>query len=90
MRINSIGPTFKGDGDVIIRYNDGANAKNQYVNNIVSRVMDDLRKERISTTVNYCPDRIEISSPPKKMISALAKTNLICRIQRGSKLKLIV
>ncbi len=90
MRVNNVSPTFKGEGDVYIRYNDGKNAKNPFVNNELLKLMEDLRKEHISAAVAFKNDVIEIVSPSQKMIDALADTNLVCRVQRGNKLKLII
>ena len=90
MKINPIGPTFRGEGDVKIRYNDGANAKNPYINNIVIDVMNNLRKKHISASAVFDMHEISITNPPKAMIKELLKTDLICRIQKGNKLKLIV
>ena len=86
MRVNSITPTFKGEGDVIIGYKDGKNAKNPYVNNIVNKLLYDLRKEHISATTHFSTktDTITISSAPEEIIRALAKTDLVCRVQRGN------
>jgi len=90
MKINSITPSFRGNGDVIIRYNDGKNAKNPYINNQIIDLMNKLRVKSISATTNYTPTQISISSAPQEMIKALAKTDIVCRLKVGNKLKLII
>ena len=90
MRVNRVCPTFRGESDVIIGYKDGKNAKNPYINNVLGKIFDDLRKENVSASMTYSNDAITISSAPQKMIKALADTDIVCRVQRGSKLKLII
>ena len=90
MKINSITPNFKGNGDVIIKYADGKNVDNPFINNQITELMNNLRKEKISATTFFTREQIRISSAPRKMIEALAKTDIVCRLEVGNKLKLIV
>lgn len=89
MKINSIGPNFRGNGDVVIKYKDGKNAKNPYINNTIMRVLERMRLEDNTTTVVFETNQINISSPPKRLLEALAETKLVCRMRVGKKLKLI-